>query len=103
MPKPSSFGPENVNPPTQGQPCLLVGSVVELREEIKCYVSFYDEDGFSAVALLEEPSITQSKEATPKSAQPTQTDSPVKEAIAKVTKETTKKEQPQINFQDGRR
>ena len=38
------FGAEKVNLPTQGQPCLLVGSVVELREEMKCYVSFTDKD-----------------------------------------------------------
>ena len=88
------FCMERANLPTQGQPHLLAGSVVELREEMKCYVSFSDEDIFSGVALPEESSITQSKEATPKSAQPMQTNSPVEEAITKVTKELTKKEQP---------
>ena len=63
------FWLEKANPPTQDQPCLLVGSIVELREEMKCYVSFTDEDVFSDVALLEESPVTQSKEATPKSAQ----------------------------------
>ena len=87
------FWVEKANLPTQGQPHLLAGSIVELREEMKCYISFSDEDIFIGMALLEEPSIIQSKEAAPKSAQPVQTDSPVKEAITKVTKEPTKKEQ----------
>ena len=61
------FWAEKANPPTQGQPCLLAGSIMELREEMKCYVSFPDETVFSGMALQEEPSITHSKEATPKS------------------------------------
>ena len=32
------FWAEKANLPTQGQPCLLVGSVLELREEVKHYV-----------------------------------------------------------------
>ena len=71
------FWVEKANLPTQGQPCLLVGSVLELREEMKHYVSFPDEAIFSGMALPEEPSTTQSEEATPKSAQPMQTNSPV--------------------------
>ena len=60
------FLAEKANPPTQGQPCLLAGSVLELREEMKCYVSFTDKDVFSGEALPEEPSITQLKETTPR-------------------------------------
>ena len=67
---------------------------MELREEMKCYVSFPDKAIFSGVALPEEPSTTQPKEATPESAQPMQTNSPVEEAIVKVIEELTKKEQP---------
>ena len=74
------------------------GNIMELREEMKCYVSFTDEDAFSGMALPEEPSTTKPQEATPKSAQPTQVNSPVKEAIAKVTKEPTKKEKPPNQF-----
>ena len=88
------FWAEKANLPTQGPPCLLVGSTVELREEMKCYVPFSDEDVFSGMALPEEPSITQSKEADPESAQPTLTASPVKEAVAKVTKEPTEEKCP---------
>ena len=92
------FWVEKANPPTQGQQCLLVGNVVELREEMKCYVSFTDEDIFSGMALPEESLVTQPKEATPESAQPTQTDFPVKEAIAEVTKEPTREEKPLNQF-----
>ena len=46
------FWAEKANLPTQGQPHLLVGSIVELREEMKCYVSFSDQDVFSGMALL---------------------------------------------------
>ena len=87
------FWAEKANPPTQGQPHLLAGGVLELREEMKCYVSFPDKAIFSGVALPEEPLTTQPKKAIPKSAQPMQTDSPVEEAITKITKELTKKEQ----------
>ena len=92
------FWVEKANPPTQGQPCLLAGSVVELREEMKHYVSFTDEDIFSGVALLEESPATQPKEATPKSAQLTQANSPVKEAIAEVNKGPTREEKPPNQF-----
>ena len=52
------FWVEKANLPTQGQPCLLAGSIVELRDEMKCYVSFPDEAVFSGMALPEEPSTT---------------------------------------------
>ena len=80
------FWAEKANLPTQGQPHLLAGSIVEFREEKKCYISFSDKDVFSGMALPEEPSNTQLKEAIPESAQPTQTDSPVNEGVVKVTK-----------------
>ena len=92
------FWAEKANLPTQGQPCLLAGSIAELKEGMKCYVSFSDKDIFSGMALPKEPSITQSKEAAPESAQPMQTNSPVEEAVMKVTEEPTKKKQPQNQF-----
>ena len=64
------FWVEKVNPPTQGQPNLLAGSILELREEMKCYVSFPDEAVFSGMALPEESLTTQSEETAPKGAQP---------------------------------
>ena len=65
------FWVEKANLPTWGQPCLLAGSVVELKEEMKNYISFTDEDTFSGVALPEESQETQPKEATLKSTHPT--------------------------------
>ena len=89
------FWAEKANPPTRGQPCLLVGSVLELREEMKPYVSFPDEAIFSSVAFPEESLTTQSEEAAPKSTQPAYTDSPVEEAAVKITEEEpTRREQP---------
>ena len=81
------FWAEKANLPTRGKPCLLVGSVIELREEMKCYISFSDEDVFSGVALPEEPSVTPPKEATPKVTQPTPADPPVREATVDINME----------------
>ena len=88
------FWAEKANLPTEGQPYLLVGSIVELGEEMKCYVSFTDENVFSGIALPEESPITQTKEATPKGAQSAQANSPVKEATMDVTMEPTKEKKP---------
>ena len=63
-------------PTTGGKPCLLVGRVVELWEEMKCYVSFSDEDVFNGIALLEETPIIPPKEATSESTQPTPANPP---------------------------
>ena len=60
------FWVEKANLPTEGQPHLLVGSIVELREEMKCYISFTDEDVFGGIVLQKESLIAQPKEATPK-------------------------------------
>ena len=99
MSKPSSFGQKKTNLPTQGQPCLLAWSILELREEMKCYVSFPDEAIFSSMALPEESMTTQSEEAAPKSAQPVHTNSPVEEATMMITEEeSTKREQPPNQF-----
>ena len=44
------FWVKKVNLPTEGKPCLLVGSVIELQEEMECYLSFSDEDVFKGIA-----------------------------------------------------
>ena len=72
------FWAEKANLPTWGQPCLLVGSIGELREEMKSYVSFTNEDIFSGVALPEESHKTQPKEATLKSTNPTLANPPLR-------------------------
>ena len=98
------FWAEKANLPTQGQPHLLAGSVLELREEIKCYISFPDEAVFSGVALPEESLATQSEDTVPKNAQPTYVDSPAKEAAVKATKKNhLEGSSPLINSQGGGR
>ena len=37
---------EQNDPPTGGEPCLLVKGVLELREEVKWYLTFTDEEVF---------------------------------------------------------
>ena len=45
---------EQNNPPARGEPHLLVRSVLELREEVKWYLSFTNEEVFWGVALPKE-------------------------------------------------
>ena len=42
---------EKTDPPAGGRPCLLAKSVKELREAVKCYLSFSNEEVFQGVAL----------------------------------------------------
>ena len=65
------FWVEKVDPPTGGKPHLLAGSIVELQEEMNCYLSFSNEDVFKGIALLEETPIIPPEETISKSAQPT--------------------------------
>ena len=44
---------EKCNPPAEGQPCQLAESVKELREEMRCYLSFADQEVFDGVTPLE--------------------------------------------------
>ena len=70
------FWAEKVNPPTEGKPCLLVGSVIELWEEMECYLSFSDKDMFKGVAPPEETSVIPPEEVTPQSTQSTPASTP---------------------------
>ena len=45
---------EKSNPPTGGQPCQLAESAKELREEMRCYLSFTDHEVFEGVIPPEE-------------------------------------------------
>ena len=74
------FWAEKADLPTGGKPHLLAGSIVELREEMKCYISFSDEDVFDSISLLEETPIITPEEATTESTSPTLANPPVKEA-----------------------
>ena len=53
--------------PTGGQPCLLAESVKELQEEMRCYLSFSDEEVFEGVTPLEEMSADPAEKADPHS------------------------------------
>ena len=44
---------EQNNPPAEGEPWLLAESMLDLREEVKWYLSFTDEEVFQGVALPE--------------------------------------------------
>ena len=81
------FWVEKADPPTQDQPCLLAGNVLELREAMECYVCFPDDAIFGGMALPEESLTIQSEKTIPKSAQPVSTNSPIEEAAVKVAEE----------------
>ena len=92
------FWAEKVNLLTGGKPCLLVGSVIELKEEMECYLSFSNEDVFKGIALPEETPTISPKEVTPQSTQPTPAGTPVKEATVDMTVETTTEKRPPNKF-----
>ena len=77
---------EKSNPPAGGQPHWLAESVKELREEMRCYLSFTDQEVFEGVTPLEGMLTGPAEESQP----PSDTATPV------VTpKELTAKETPQ--------
>ena len=73
------FWVEKTNLPTLGQPHILAGSVLELREVMKCYISFPDNAVFGGMALPEGSLTDQLETTAPRSAQPASTDSSVEE------------------------
>ena len=81
------FWVEKADLPTLGQPCLLAGSILELREAMKCYISFPNNAIFGGVALPDESLTTQLEKTIPESVQPVPTNSPIEEAAVKVAKE----------------
>ena len=74
------------------------GSIIELWEEMKCYLSFSDEDVFKGVALLEEAPIIPPEEVAPGGTQPTPANIPVKEAAVDMTMEPTVEKRPPNKF-----
>ena len=54
---------EKSNPPTGGQPCRLAESAKELREEMRCYLSFTDHKVFKGVIPPEETLPDPAKES----------------------------------------
>ena len=92
------FWAEKADMPTGGKPCLLAGSIVELWEETKSYVSFSNEDVFSGVALPEKPPVIPPKEAMPKGTKPTLANPSVKEATMDIAMESTSGKKPLNQF-----
>ena len=58
---------EKADLPAGGRPCLLAESVKELWEEMRCYLSFLDEEVLKGVVPLEEMSAIPTEEANPQS------------------------------------
>ena len=77
------FLAEKSNLPTPGQLCLLVGSILELREMMEPYVSFFDDAVLDGVAPSEGFLKDQSEETIPESAQPASTNPPLKRPLQK--------------------
>ena len=78
---------EKVDQPAGGKLCLLEESVKELREELRCYLSFSNEEVFKGVALLEEMSAALVEEAIPQSTRTTPASTPEGSAVMGATKE----------------
>ena len=76
----------------------FAGSVIELWEEMECYLSFSDEDVFKGIALQEETPIIPPKEVTPQSTQPTPAGYPMKKATKDMTMEPTAEKRPLNQF-----
>ena len=81
------FWVEKGNPPTRGKPHLLAGSVKKLQEEMRCYLSFSDEDVLKGVALPDEVSAPPTTEAAPPSIRSEPTGTPEEEAIVETAME----------------
>ena len=71
---------EKSNLPMPGQPHLLVGSILELREMIEWYVSFFDDTVLDGVAQLEVFLEDGAETTVPGRTQLASTDTPIKEA-----------------------
>ena len=74
------FWMEKSNLPTPGQPCLLVRSVLELREVMESHVSFPSDAILSGVTLPEGFLEDQLETTISGSTQPTSANSPIEEA-----------------------
>ena len=88
---------EKTDPPARGKLHLLAESMKELRKELKCYLSFSNEEVFKGLALPEEMSAALVEEAIPQSMGTMPASTPKGEAIVRVTKEpAVKKRTPKF-------
>ena len=92
------FWVEKVDPPAGGRPHLWAESVKELWEEMRCYLSFSDEEVIKGVALLEETSAKPTKEANPQSVRTTPVSTTEEEATAGMAKESIVEKRLPIKF-----
>ena len=81
------FWAEKANLPTPGKPCLLVGSILELRKAMQCYVFFPNDAVFGGMALPDESLTAQSERTVPESTQLASINSPIDEGAVKVAEE----------------
>ena len=77
---------EKADLPAGGRPCWLAESVKELQEEMRCYLSFSDEEVLKGMILLEETSTIPTEKANHQSAT-TPASTPEEEAIAGMARE----------------
>ena len=78
---------EKTDLPTGGKPHLLAESVKELWEEMRCYLSFSDEEVFEGMTPPEEMSTSPNKKAEPQSTAITPAVAPEVQAITKAAGE----------------
>ena len=97
------FWVEKVDPPAGGRPCLLAENVKELWEEMRCHLSFLDEEVFKGMALPEEMSPKPTEEANPQSTRTTPVSTPEEEATTGMAKNPLQRRSPQSNSLVGRR
>ena len=72
--------------------------MIELWEEMECYLSFSDEDMFKGIAPPEETSIIPPEEVTPQSVQPMPAGDPAKEAAVDTPVELAAEKRPPNKF-----
>ena len=84
------FWAEKANLPSGGQPHLLAGSMIELWEEVKCYLSFSDEDVFWGGSSRGNPLHSTQGGHTP--------EHPASTPMKKATMEPTAKKRPPNQF-----
>ena len=94
---------EKLDLPTGGKPCLLAGSVKELQEEMRHYLSFSDEDVFKSMALPEETSTIPTEETSPQSTRSTPAGTPKEETTVGTAREPAAEKRPPNKFLVGRR
>ena len=82
---------EKTDLPARGRPHLLLESVKELQEKMRCYLSFSDKEVFKGIVPLEGTFAILTEEASTQSTGTIPADNPEEEATAGVTREPAMK------------